>query len=118
MSAYSLEESSGPGWFEIAPGIRRKTVASGAAMMQIVVHLDTGSHLPAHSHPHEQITHVIVGRLRLVVGGTPHDLEPGDSLLIPGDITHSADTLDQAVVIDTFRPAREDMLAQDRAGAT
>ena len=114
MSAYDPATSSGPGWFDIVPGIRRTTVAAGQAMMQMLVHLDAGSHLPAHSHPHEQITHVIRGRLRLVVGGVPHECGPGDTLLIPGGVEHEADTLETAVVIDTFSPPREDLLAQDR----
>jgi quercetin dioxygenase-like cupin family protein len=104
-----------PGWFQIAPGIIRKTLASGAALMQMIVRLDAGSHLPEHRHPHEQLTYILSGRLRLTLGGVPHELGPGDALLIPGGTPHSADTLEQALVIDTFSPPREDLLAQDRA---
>lgn len=102
------------GWFEIAPGIVRRTVAAGEQMHQIVVTLVPGAHLPLHSHPHEQVTHMIRGRLRLVLGGVPHELGPGESLLIPGGVPHEADVLEEALVIDTFSPPREDMLAQDR----
>jgi quercetin dioxygenase-like cupin family protein len=115
VSNYDPACSNGPGWFPIVPGIRRKTIAAGQAMMQMLVHLDSGSHLPAHSHPHEQVTHIVSGRLRMLLDGRPHELGPGDTLLIPGGVTHEADTLEQAVAIDTFSPPREDLLAQDHS---
>jgi quercetin dioxygenase-like cupin family protein len=102
-------------WITMVPGIRRRTVAAGHQMMQMLVELDVGSHLPEHQHPHEQITHVLRGRLRLTVAGVPHELVPGQSLCIPGEAPHCADTLEDTLVIDTFSPPREDLLAQDRA---
>ena len=101
-------------WITMVPGIRRRTVAAGEQMMQMLVILDAGSHLPEHQHPHEQITHMLRGRLRLTVAGVPHELVAGQSLCIPGGALHSADTLEDALVIDTFSPPREDLLAQDR----
>lgn len=103
------------GWFAIAPGIMRRTLASGPQMMQMIVRLAPGSHLPEHQHPHEQLTHILRGRLRLYIAGEAHDLGPGDSRCIPGNTMHAADTLEEALVIDTFSPPREDLLAQDRA---
>jgi quercetin dioxygenase-like cupin family protein len=106
------------GWFPIAPGILRKTVASGERMMQMIVQLEAGSRLPEHRHPHEQLTYLVSGRLRLYLDGVAHDLGPGDSLLIPGGVLHSAEVLAESVALDTFCPPREDLLAQDRAGRT
>ena len=102
-------------WITMVPGIRRRTVVAGEQMMQMLVTLDGGSHLPEHQHPHEQITHVLRGRLRLTVAGVPHDLVAGQSLGIPGGTPHAADALEDTLVIDTFSPPREDLLAQDRA---
>jgi quercetin dioxygenase-like cupin family protein len=86
-------------------------------MMQMVVRLDAGSHLPEHQHPHEQITYVLRGRLRLTIAGVPHDLAPGVSICIPGDTPHAADALEDTLVVDTFSPPREDLLEQDRSQA-
>jgi quercetin dioxygenase-like cupin family protein len=102
-------------WIEIVPGIRRRTLASGERLHQALVQLDAGSRLPEHSHPHEQVTHVLRGRLRLVVAGVPHELGPGESALAPGGAPHAADALEESLVIDTWSPPREDMLAQDAA---
>jgi quercetin dioxygenase-like cupin family protein len=109
-----MAESLDDRWIAMVPGIRRRTVAAGEQMMQMLVMLDTGSHLPEHRHPHEQITHVLRGRLRLTVAHVPHELVAGQSLCIPGGAPHAADSLEDTLVIDTFSPPREDLLAQDK----
>lgn len=98
----------------MVPGVRRRTMASGKTMMQMVVTLTAGSHLPEHKHPHEQVTYVVHGCLRLTLNGKSHELRPGDSLYIAGDVLHSADAIEDTLVTDTFSPPREDLLAQDR----
>jgi quercetin dioxygenase-like cupin family protein len=108
-----MAESLSDRWIIMVPGIRRHTVATGEQMMQMLVTLDAGSHLPEHQHPHEQITHVLRGRLRLTVAGVPHELTAGHSLCIPGSTLHAADSLEDTLVIDTFSPPREDLLAED-----
>src|SRR4051812_30429104 len=109
-----MTEQNNDRWITMVPGIRRRTVAAGERMMQMLVRLDASSHLPEHQHPHEQLTHVLNGRLRLVVAGIPHELVPGQSLCIPGATPHAADALEDTLVIDTFSPPREDLLAEDR----
>jgi quercetin dioxygenase-like cupin family protein len=101
-------------WIVMVPGIRRRTLAAGKQMMQMEVALDAGSHLPEHQHPHEQLTHVLRGRLRFTLAGVARDLAAGQSLCIPGDTLHAADAIEDTLVIDTFSPPREDLLAQDR----
>ncbi len=101
-------------WIQMVPGIRRQTLESGEQLMLMRVQLDAGSHLPEHHHPHEQMTYVISGRLRMVVAGVVHDLGPGDSVHMPGNVPHGVDVLEDALVIDAFSPPREDLLAQDR----
>lgn len=111
-----MPETDSSGWFLIAPGIRRRTLASGASMMQMIVTLEAGAHLPEHQHPHEQLSHVLRGRLRFQIAGQPRELGPGESVCIPGGTLHAADVLEEALVIDTFSPPREDLLAEDRRG--
>jgi len=97
-------------WITMLPGVRRHTLVLGERMMQLLVALDAGAHVPEHQHPHEQIPHVLRGRLRLTLAGTPHILEPGQSLMIPGGTPHSADALEETLVLETFSPPREDYL--------
>jgi quercetin dioxygenase-like cupin family protein len=100
-------------WIQIAPGIRRQTITTGATMYQMRAELEAGSVLPQHQHPQEQITHVLKGRLRMIVAGVPHELVAGESLYLPSGTPHGAETIEDTSVIDTFSPPREDYLAID-----
>src|SRR5262245_59362805 len=102
-------------WIDIAPGVHRRTIASGDKMHQIYVRLDAGSTVPTHKHVHEQIAFCVSGNLLLTVDGVLHDLKPGQCCLIPSNVPHSADVKVNTIVIDTFSPPREDMLSQDAA---
>lgn len=83
----------------------------------MLAELDAGSRMPAHSHPQEQITHVLCGRVVMILDGVRHELREGDSLLIPSNVSHGAETIEQTLVIDTFSPPRHDYLARDGESA-
>ena len=102
-------------WIDVAPGIRRQTITTGATMYQMRAQLDAGSTLPEHQHPQEQITHVVSGRVIMVVEGVRHELSIGKSIYLPSNVRHGAETLEDTLVIDTFSPPREDYLAIDAA---
>jgi quercetin dioxygenase-like cupin family protein len=72
------------------------------------VEFDPGIELPMHSHPHEQISYVISGRLEFTVGDQTTILEPGMAALIPGGVAHGGKTLTACRVIDLFSPVREE----------
>lgn len=99
----------------MVPGVRRQTLVSGHAMMQMLVTLTAGSRLPEHLHPHEQISHVLSGRVRFVLdaGAETYDLGAGESIYLAANRPHAAEALEMSVVLDTFSPPREDLLAQD-----
>ena len=107
-----MSEQENP-WIEIAPGIKRRTIATGTSMYQMRAELAAGSRLPAHTHPQEQIAHVIRGRMKLIVAGVPHELAAGDAFYLGSNIPHGVETIDDTTVIDTFSPPREDYLALD-----
>lgn len=70
--------------------------------------IEEGAGLPAHSHPHEQVSIVLEGEFELTVDGTPHVLTPGQVFVIPGDVPHGGRALTPCRVLDTFSPVRED----------
>jgi quercetin dioxygenase-like cupin family protein len=72
------------------------------------VHLDAGTAVPPHQHPHEQFTYVIEGRFEFTVGDETTVLEPGMAAIIPSNVPHGGKTLTQVRVIDVFAPTRED----------
>ena len=100
-------------WIDMVPGVRRRTLCAGTQAMQMEVEFAAGTRLPEHAHPHEQIVHVLSGRLRLTVAGVLHELTPGQSLLLTGGVVHGAEALEETRVLDTFSPPRADLLAQD-----
>lgn len=102
-------------WIEISPGIKRQTIANGKTMYQMLARLDAGSKMPEHQHPQEQIVHVLAGRMKLIVTGTPHELAAGDSFYLASGVPHAVETIEETRVLDTFSPPRDEYLAIDEA---
>jgi len=70
--------------------------------------IEAGTDLPAHSHPHEQWTHLIQGELEFTIGDETMVLQPGMAALIPSGVVHSGKALTECRAIDCFLPVRED----------
>jgi quercetin dioxygenase-like cupin family protein len=73
--------------------------------------IEKGAILPAHSHIHEQVTHVLSGQLEMTVNGEVSIIEVGKVALIPSNIVHSAIALTDCFALDVFSPVREDYKA-------
>src|SRR5437763_17188039 len=83
---------------QLADGIERQMVVGQQLMicrLRLRPHVDT----PVHSHPHEQITLVEMGRVRFVIGGETRIASAGDVLCFPSNIKHGATMLDEEVVL-------------------
>ncbi len=93
---------------EIFGGIIRGHYAHLEKITVGEVHLNAGTTVPMHQHPHEQVTYVIRGRFQFTVGDKTTVLEPGMAALIPGNVPHGGTTLTDCVVFDLFAPVRED----------
>jgi quercetin dioxygenase-like cupin family protein len=72
------------------------------------VTIEAGSHLPLHHHPHEQITYMLEGKLKMQIGEKEVVLESGYVQVIPSNTPHSADALTACTLIDVFSPVRDD----------
>ena len=113
IAARALRMKNENPWIEICPGIRRQTVAHGKTMYQMIAELETGSVMPAHQHPQEQIVHILSGRMKLIIDGTPHELKAGDSFYLASNVPHGVETIEVTRVLDTFSPPRDEYLAID-----
>jgi quercetin dioxygenase-like cupin family protein len=71
--------------------------------------VEPDSAAPEHSHPHEQVFHLLEGRMELTVGEHCQTYEPGAVVVIPGDVPHSARSITECRVLDVFHPVREDI---------
>ena len=61
---------------------------------------------PLHSHPYEQTSVVIQGRMRLTVGDEVREVGPGDMWFAPAGVIHGGEILgDEALIfIDVYAP--------------
>ncbi|HRE48123.1 MAG TPA: cupin domain-containing protein [Aggregatilineales bacterium] len=98
-------------WVQMNPAVKRRIVLDGEKMMVVEVHFEANGVVGDHSHPHEQITQVRQGRIKLTVNGVPHILAAGDIARVPGNVVHSAEALEASELYDVFSPPREDFRA-------
>ncbi|MHA1556186.1 MAG: cupin domain-containing protein [Candidatus Heimdallarchaeota archaeon] len=92
---------------EVAPGFFGKFVHSDnitIAHWRIIA----GSILPVHKHPHEQIVNLIEGTLEFTMNGETRTIQPGTTVVVPSNVTHSGKALTDTKLIDVFYPVRED----------
>ena len=95
---------------ETAPGIKRQMVV-GQNVMMVRFTFDPFVVTDEHTHPHEQMTLVIKGRVKFFIDGEEKVVSAGDILHFPPNNRHGATMLDEEVVlIDIFSPIREDFL--------
>jgi quercetin dioxygenase-like cupin family protein len=103
-------------WDEIALDkvtemISRKFV-TGDREMIAQLYLKRGALVPMHKHESEQMTYVLQGALKLLVGGEEVIVREGEVLHIPSWVEHQAEALDDTFELDLFSPVRQDWLDQ------
>lgn len=101
---------SGQGYTQVLEGIRIKTIAHGRDTLMTEFLLQKGAHLPPHAHEQEQTGYLVKGRIRLFIEGQSQTLTPGDSWMIPSNVKHGAEILEDSVAIEVFSPCRQDYL--------
>ena len=91
-------------------GIERQVVV-GQQLMLCRFRFAPNLVTPEHSHPHEQMSIVVSGKVRFFVEGEERVAAPGDVLQFPAGCWHGATMMEEEVVlIDIFTPVREDFL--------
>src|SRR5438045_7300156 len=103
-------------WDEIAlekvtEMLSRKIIA-GAREMLVQIYVKRGCLVPLHSHPSEQMTYVLQGALKFLVGGEEITVREGEVLHIPSGVEHQSEALEDTFQLDLFSPIRQDWLDQ------
>jgi quercetin dioxygenase-like cupin family protein len=99
-------------WDEIALDkitemISQKIIA-GEREMIAQIYLKRGALVPMHSHESEQMTYILQGALKVLVGGEEVMVREGEVLHIPSGTPHQAEALEDTFELDVFSPVRQD----------
>ena len=80
--------------------------ATGESCQLLWAKFEPGGTYELHSHPHEQMSVIVSGRMRLTVGDEVRDIGPGDMWYAPANVKHGGEILgDEPVVfIDVYAP--------------
>lgn len=95
---------------DLGGGTTRRILAWNDQLMSVEVGFETGSVGADHTHPHTQLSYVLAGRFRYTVDGNSVEMNPGDSIVVPGGAVHGTVCLEKGTLLDVFTPAREDFL--------
>jgi quercetin dioxygenase-like cupin family protein len=90
-----------------------RRLITGSNTMIAHIYLDKGGVVPKHSHHNEQITYVLEGALKFLLGEAQDEeviVRAGEVLTIPPHLPHSAEALEDTLDVDIFNPPREDWL--------
>jgi quercetin dioxygenase-like cupin family protein len=90
-----------------------RRLITGDRMMLAHVYLKKGCIVPKHSHENEQLTYILEGALKFRIGEDGAEeivVSAGEVLLIPSNIPHMAEALEETLDVDVFSPPRQDWL--------
>ena len=100
---------------KLNPLITRQMVSGDDATFARLVLL-RGAIVPRHHHRSEQYTMIFSGALKFFFDdGSDTTVHAGEVLMIPANVPHSAEALEDTVDFDFFSPRREDWIRKDDA---
>lgn len=108
-------------WSDIPPEamnplLTRQFVTGSQAMIARIT-LKKGCFVPRHAHHNEQIAFIVEGALRFSIGEGDAIEEKivrgGELLVLPANLPHSAEALEDTLNFDIFAPPREDWITGD-----
>ncbi|MCR2806038.1 cupin domain-containing protein [Paenibacillus soyae] len=97
-------------WEPAEPGVKRKIMEPGKTVMMMEVHFEEGAEGYQHSHPHEQMSYCLKGRIAFTIDGVTTEISAGDSIYIPSGAVHGVKALEPSALLDCFTPVREDLV--------
>ena len=90
-----------------------RRLITGERMMLAHVYLKKGCVVPQHSHENEQLTYILDGALHFWIGEDGSEevtVRAGEVLVIPSNVLHKAEALEDTLDVDIFSPPRQDWL--------
>jgi quercetin dioxygenase-like cupin family protein len=90
-----------------------RRLVTGDRVMLAHVYLKKGCVVPMHHHDNEQITYILEGALKFVIGEDRSQeivVRAGEVLHLPSNLPHEATALEDTLDVDIFSPPRQDWL--------
>jgi quercetin dioxygenase-like cupin family protein len=104
-------------WEELAEerlnDLLSRRLITGDRIMLAHVYLKKGCIVPRHAHENEQLTYILEGALRFLVGENGEQevvVRAGEVLHLPSNLPHEAHALEDTLDVDVFSPPRQDWL--------
>ena len=95
---------------KLSDKISRRYVHGEKAMLARF-ELKKGAIIPKHQHPNEQITYILSGAVKIHMEGRDYFVRSGEVIIIPSNVLHQFEALEDTIDIDVFSPPREDWLS-------
>jgi quercetin dioxygenase-like cupin family protein len=77
--------------------------------------LGKGAIVPWHHHTSEQVTMLKTGLLQVETPEKLIQLRPGEALIMPPNLSHRFEALEESMATDVFTPKREDWIRGEDA---
>jgi quercetin dioxygenase-like cupin family protein len=97
---------------QVTESLERRLITADR-MMLAHVYLKKGCIVPKHSHENEQLTYILAGALHFWIGEDGEEeltVGAGEVLVIPSNVPHKAEALEDTLDVDIFSPPRQDWL--------
>ena len=115
-----LKQQSAINWDAVAQeqlgDLILRQIINGDELMMVKLTMKAGAVVKPHSHPNEQMTYILKGKIRFTHG---LDMEQstvlcaGDVLHFAANAPHAAECLEDTVDLDIFTPPRRDWFADN-----
>lgn len=92
-----------------------RQMTSGASTTVARLVIKQGGSVPRHSHVNEQVTVVLEGCLKFIFDDEEALVRSGQVLVIPSQVPHGAQALEDTIDIEYFTPRREDWIQKKDA---
>ena len=97
---------------QVSPALARRLI-TGERVMLAHVYLKRGCVVPRHQHENEQLTYILDGALKFLIGTNGERevvVRAGEVLVLPSNLPHEAHALEDTLDVDIFVPPRQDWL--------
>lgn len=87
-------------WITPSYSMARGPAIKGEKIEVALIQYPAGSLAKPHSHPNEQVQVILKGRARYRIGDEKKELGPGEAVLIPANVEHEVEILEDMEVIN------------------